>query len=37
VRERVAKEDRIAAPHLIGYQIMSALLGQDRQERRGAL
>lgn len=35
VRERVAREDRLAAPHLIDYEIMSALLGLARG-RRGA-
>ncbi|WP_326805127.1 type II toxin-antitoxin system VapC family toxin [Streptomyces sp. NBC_01788] len=35
VRERVAKEDRLAAPHLIDYEIMSALLGLARGRRGG--
>jgi predicted nucleic acid-binding protein len=35
VRERVAKEDRLAAPHLIDYEIMSALLGLTRGRRGG--
>ncbi|MGR6973892.1 type II toxin-antitoxin system VapC family toxin [Streptomyces cynarae] len=35
VRERIAKEDRIAAPHLIDYEIMSALLGLARGRRGG--
>lgn len=35
VRERVAREDRITAPHLIDYEIMSALLGLARGRRGG--
>lgn len=35
IRERVAKEDRLAAPHLIDYEIMSALLGLARGRRGG--
>ncbi|MFD8460463.1 type II toxin-antitoxin system VapC family toxin [Streptomyces antimycoticus] len=35
VRERVAKEDRLAAPHLIDYEIMSALPGLARGRRGG--
>ncbi|WP_413100414.1 type II toxin-antitoxin system VapC family toxin [Streptomyces sp. Inha503] len=35
VRERVAKEDRLAAPHLLDYEIMSALLGLARGRRGG--
>lgn len=35
VRERVAKEDRITAPHLIDYEVMSALLGLARGRRGG--
>ncbi|GAB2974842.1 PIN domain-containing protein [Streptomyces pseudoechinosporeus] len=35
VRDRVAKEDRLAAPHLIDYEIMSALLGLARGRRGG--
>ncbi|WP_316743813.1 type II toxin-antitoxin system VapC family toxin [Streptomyces sp. MK7] len=35
IRERVGKEDRIAAPHLIDYEIMSALLGLARGRRGG--
>ncbi|MFK0157359.1 type II toxin-antitoxin system VapC family toxin [Streptomyces sp. NPDC090493] len=35
VRERIAKEDRLAAPHLVDYEIMSALLGLARGRRGG--
>jgi predicted nucleic acid-binding protein len=35
VRERVAEEDRLAAPHLIDYEIMSALLGLAHGRRGG--
>ncbi|MFB7455639.1 type II toxin-antitoxin system VapC family toxin [Streptomyces sp. NPDC056188] len=35
VRERLAKEDRLAAPHLIDYEVMSALLGLARGRRGG--
>jgi predicted nucleic acid-binding protein len=35
VRVRIAKEDRLAAPHLIDYEIMSALLGLARRRRGG--
>ncbi|MCQ8191656.1 type II toxin-antitoxin system VapC family toxin [Streptomyces rugosispiralis] len=35
VRQRVAKEDRLAAPHLLDYEIMSALLGLARGRRGG--
>ncbi|WP_128375702.1 type II toxin-antitoxin system VapC family toxin [Streptomyces cavernae] len=35
IRERLAKEDRLAAPHLIDYEIMSALLGLARGRRGG--
>lgn len=35
VRERITKEDRLAAPHLIDYEIMSALLGLARGRRGG--
>ncbi|WP_432251831.1 type II toxin-antitoxin system VapC family toxin [Streptomyces sp. HNM1019] len=35
VRKRVAMEDRLAAPHLIDYEIMSALLGLARGRRGG--
>lgn len=35
VRERIGKEDRLAAPHLIDYEIMSALLGLARGRRGG--
>jgi predicted nucleic acid-binding protein len=34
-RERITKEDRLAAPHLIDYEIMSALLGLARGRRGG--
>jgi predicted nucleic acid-binding protein len=35
MRECVAEEDRLAAPHLIDYEIMSALLGLARGRRGG--
>ncbi|MEU4895350.1 type II toxin-antitoxin system VapC family toxin [Streptomyces sp. NPDC044780] len=35
VRQRVAKEDRLAAPHLLDYEVMSALLGLARGRRGG--
>ncbi|MGP3940704.1 MULTISPECIES: type II toxin-antitoxin system VapC family toxin [Streptomyces] len=35
VRQRVAKEDRLDAPHLLDYEIMSALLGLGRGRRGG--
>ncbi|WP_066952659.1 type II toxin-antitoxin system VapC family toxin [Streptomyces lushanensis] len=35
VRKRVAEEDRLAAPHLIDYEVMSALLGLARGRRGG--
>ncbi|QXE39293.1 type II toxin-antitoxin system VapC family toxin [Streptomyces sp. GMY02] len=35
VRKRVAGEDRLAAPHLIDYEVMSTLLGLARGRRGG--
>lgn len=35
VRERIAEERRLAAPHLIDYEIMSALLDLARGRRGG--
>ncbi|WP_409468354.1 type II toxin-antitoxin system VapC family toxin [Streptomyces sp. HC307] len=35
VRGHVAKEDRLAAPHMIDYEIMSALLGLARGRHGG--
>ncbi|MEV7678042.1 type II toxin-antitoxin system VapC family toxin [Streptomyces sp. NPDC088341] len=35
VRKRVVEEDRLAAPHLIDYEVISALLGLARGRRGG--